>query len=575
MDLSVIIPARNEQFLQNTIDDVLKNIKADTEVIVILDGYWPKKGIPPKSNLTIIHHEISIGQRAAVNEAAKLSQSKYIMKLDAHCIVDEGFDIKLMADCEYDWTVIPTMYNLHAFNWICKKCGHETYQSPTPNQCIKCHHEQIEKKVYWRRRERRRTHFMRFDTNFKFQYWREYAKRPEAQNDIVDLMSSVGACFFMHRNRFWDLGGMDEGHGSWGQFGTEVACKAWLSGGRHVINKKTWFSHMFRTQGGDFGFPYKLSGKQVSKARKYSQNIWGNDKWPLAKHKIQWLIDKFAPIPDWHTADPKNDNRPPKISINETHIDMESKTKLTKGCVYYTDNQCEERIIDVVRHQLKQAVNGFPIISVSQFPINFGDKNIVMNLIRSPLTMFKQILAGLETIKTDIVFLTEHDILYHPSHFDFTPSKKDVFYYNEHTYKLDYQTGQALFYYTKQTSGVCAYRDLLLDHYQKRVKIVEQGGFTRRMGFEPGTHKYPRGVDNYTSETYMSEIPNVDIRHRSNLTANRFKRDQFRSQKSTKGWKLVNEIPGWGITKNRFDSFLFGVYERGPRRVRGDRVNVL
>ena len=117
MDLSVIIPARNEQFLQNTIDDVLKNIKADTEVIVILDGYWPKKGIPPKSNLTIIHHEISIGQRAAVNEAAKLSQSKYIMKLDAHCIVDEGFDIKLMADCEYDWTVIPTMYNLHAFNW--------------------------------------------------------------------------------------------------------------------------------------------------------------------------------------------------------------------------------------------------------------------------------------------------------------------------------------------------------------------------------------------------------------------------------------------------------------------------
>ena len=498
------------------------------------------------------------------------------MKLDAHCTVDKGFDVKLMADCEYDWTVIPRMYNLHAFSWACTDCKTETYQGPTPKQCSKCKSKNVYKKMYWIPRKSPTTDFMRFDANFKFQYWKDYGKRPEADGDIVDLMSSVGACFFMHRNRFFDLGGMDEAHGSWGQFGTEVACKAWLSGGRHVVNKKTWFAHMFRTQGGDFGFPYVIRGKDVRKARKYSQNIWGNDKWPLAKRKIQWLIDKFAPIPDWHTPDPKNDNRPPKFiqteSTNTNKIilteqksvmPVASEQNLTKGCVYYTDNQCEERILIVAREQLKKM--GLPIVSVSQFPINFGNKNIVMNLNRSHLTMFKQILAGLEAIDTDIVFLTEHDLIYHPSHFDFTVPKKDVFYYNEHTYKLNAKDGQGLFYYTKQTSGVCAYRDLLLEHYRNRVKIVEEHGFTRKMGFEPGTHKPPRGIDNYGCERYMSEYPNVDIRHRANLTSNRFKKEQFRSQRSIKGWKLVDEIPGWGITKDRFDDFLFEVLSGGTQ----------
>ena len=38
----------------------------------------------------------------------------------------------------------------------------------------------------------------------KFQYWRVYGKRPEAKGDITDTMSSIGACFFMHKDRFFD-----------------------------------------------------------------------------------------------------------------------------------------------------------------------------------------------------------------------------------------------------------------------------------------------------------------------------------------------------------------------------------
>ena len=82
MDLSVIIPSRNELFLAKTIEDVLSHIELDTEIIAVLDGAWSDPPVADNPRLTLIHHSRSVGQRAACNEAARLSQAKYIMKLD-------------------------------------------------------------------------------------------------------------------------------------------------------------------------------------------------------------------------------------------------------------------------------------------------------------------------------------------------------------------------------------------------------------------------------------------------------------------------------------------------------------
>ena len=299
MELSVIIASRNEEFLQNTIDDILSNIEGNTEIIVILDGYWPVPGVIDNPRLTIIHHTESIGQRAAINEGVRLSKAQYIMKCDAHCSFDKGFDVKLMADCKPDWTVIPRMYNLHAFDWVCE-CGKRQYQGPKPT--CKCGKE-MKKEIVWKPRLNRRTDFAMFDNELKFQYWRGYESRKEAKGDIADVMSFVGACFFMERKRYWELDGLDEKHGSWGQMGTEISCKSWLSGGRQVVNKKTWFAHMFRTQK-DFSFPYPIKFSDQEAARKYSKNVWLNDRWPKAKYPLKWMIDKFAPVPTWDAKTP-------------------------------------------------------------------------------------------------------------------------------------------------------------------------------------------------------------------------------------------------------------------------------
>src|SRR3990167_1707542 len=140
-ELSLLIPARSEMFLSQTIENILENIEGDTEVIAVLDGGWADPPIPDHPKVTLIYHSHSIGQRAATNEAAKVSQAKFVLKADAHCAFDKGFDVKLMASSEQlgkDVTQIPRMYNLHGFDWRCKRCGDRTYQGPYPTKCEKC-----------------------------------------------------------------------------------------------------------------------------------------------------------------------------------------------------------------------------------------------------------------------------------------------------------------------------------------------------------------------------------------------------------------------------------------------------
>lgn len=303
MDLSICIAARNEMFLSRTIKDILEHSEVQTEVIVVYDGDWPDPPVEDHPRVHSIYHPVSVGQRAAINEAARMSTAKYIMKADAHCAFDQGFDVKLIENCEYNWTVVPRMYNLHVFDWQCKICNHRTYQGPELTECENCKKSnKFERVEVWKPRLSSRADFARFDRDLHFQYWRDYEKRPESQGDIADLMCFVGACWFQHRERFLELGGLDEEHGSWGQVGMEISAKSTLSGGRLVVNKTTWFSHLFRTRKG-FMFPYSLSGNQVERARQYSKWLWIENNWSKAMHPLSWLVERFWPIPGWEEND--------------------------------------------------------------------------------------------------------------------------------------------------------------------------------------------------------------------------------------------------------------------------------
>jgi hypothetical protein len=105
--------------------------------------------------------------------------------------------------------------------------------------------------------------------------------------------------------KYWELNICDEAFGGWGSQGIEVATKTWLSGGKVLVNHKTWYAHMFRTQGGDFGFPYKMSGKDQKKAQDYARNLFFNNNWPKQVHPLSWLLEKFWPVKGWTDEDLK------------------------------------------------------------------------------------------------------------------------------------------------------------------------------------------------------------------------------------------------------------------------------
>lgn len=211
---------------------------------------------------------------------------------------------------------------------------------------------------------------------------------------------------------------------------------------------------------------------------------------------------------------------------------------MSKSIVYYTCNSHKLEIELACRRQLEKA--GLEIVSVSLGKkIPFGDKRLVLSGVkRSPETMHKQILLGLQESNTRFVFLCESDVLYHPSHFKFEPPNEDVFYFNTNIYKT---WNDGLIVWTddlQQVSGVCANRLLLLDFFHKRIQEIERHGFNRH--YEPG-ERYGCRVENW-----QSEYPNIDIRHGQTLTKSHRKAEDFRDPKYAKGFKVVDSIPGWG-----------------------------
>lgn len=208
---------------------------------------------------------------------------------------------------------------------------------------------------------------------------------------------------------------------------------------------------------------------------------------------------------------------------------------MNKTIVYYTCNYHVPEIDELARKYLSKI--NLPIVSVSlNKPIDFGDIRIVMEGERGPLMMYKQIVKGLEAVKTKYAFLAESDVLYHPSHFDFIPKRDDVFYFNVNVWKQRWP--DRYFVRTdnsQQTSGMSSATSLALDFFARRVKDVEEKGFDR--------HFEPRGP----RENYESEVPLICIRHNHNLTHSKWSPSDYRNKEFAKGWREASSVPGWAI----------------------------
>ena len=277
--VSVIIPSINEPYLTQTIRDVLLKAAGEVEVIAIIDGKYPEEEVDDK-RVKYRHFqdgfETGHGKRQCMNAGALIATGKYFFFLDAHCMVCEGFDEILKADCDDNWIVTPRRYKLDPEKWAILEDGkgavdymYLCYPPRNPNK-----------------------------TTIDGFPWRERAIQ-RLNIEVDDDMINQGSACFMTSQHFFRMGFMDVKHfGGNFQESQETCLKTWLSGGRVVRNKKTWYAHWRKRHRG-----WDLDMVAVQPYLDYSTDLWMNNRdWPGKIYDLEWLINKFWPVPTW----PKN-----------------------------------------------------------------------------------------------------------------------------------------------------------------------------------------------------------------------------------------------------------------------------
>jgi hypothetical protein len=271
--LTVIIPSRNEIFLNNTINDVLANATGDIEVVPILDGYEPDVLIEdPRVNYLRLPKVTYTQKRHGINAAVDRTDSKYVMALDAHCMVAPGFDEQLKKDHQPNWIQVPRRHRLDAENW----CLQEQSDDRPPIDY----------------------EYIMFRPLFKTQsiHGFKWDERTLSRWDIPidDILTFQGSCWFMTKDWFKQNGFMQiEGYTGWGQEAEELSFTTWKNGGECKVNKNTWYAHLHKGQ--KYGRMYWMSREENRKSYSYSYKTWMIDN----RDFFMGLIEKFSPLPAW------------------------------------------------------------------------------------------------------------------------------------------------------------------------------------------------------------------------------------------------------------------------------------
>ena len=284
--VSVVIPAGDEPFLAQTVADVFAKAAGEIEVLVVLDGAWPRSLPEDHAGLKIIHFSEHKGMRACINAGAAVATGEWLMKTDAHCMFAEGYDEVLKRDCAPNWLMVPRRWSLDPENW----CIEENRKGPRDYHYLSC--------PIWSIRERD-------DYSMHGMEWRERTKerydKPEFEVD--ETMSWQGSCWFMAREHWERLGGLsEEGYGTFAQEPQELGNKTWLGpwDGRLMVNKRTWYAHLHKGKRyAHLWRQYPVTRAEIAAGHEWSARFWMENHWSKRSHDLEWLIERFAPVPTW------------------------------------------------------------------------------------------------------------------------------------------------------------------------------------------------------------------------------------------------------------------------------------
>ena len=216
VELSILIPSRNERWLEDTIKDLKQHKESSTEILWMEDE--------------------GFGQRMCTNFLVKESKAKYVMKVDAHCSFSQGFDRLMLEEMDDKTILAPLLMPLDPISWSVNG-------------------------------KKQMAQFV-FDTNFVMQH---------AEGGVGDTMCLQGSAWMVSRENYWKWELGDETMPSWGGQGPELGIKASLNGGRCRTTNKAYYGHVFRLSDADFPYdrgkePGKLATEEL-KRRYFNKSI--------------------------------------------------------------------------------------------------------------------------------------------------------------------------------------------------------------------------------------------------------------------------------------------------------------
>lgn len=275
--VTVIIPSGGpgERFFAPTIRDVLSKAAGDVEVYAITDGWVaPREERVQDGRVTYASLPASPHnqKRHGINLAASRCAGDYLMALDAHCMVAEGFDELLTAAYQPGWLLVPRRLRLDAANW----CLEDPAGRPPIDY------------EYFRWRP------LLYERHLAGYKWD--ARTLERWDIICDpILTCQGSCWFIDRALFHRLGLMrTEGYGGWGAEAEEMVFEVYRAGGEaRVLKGECWYAHLHK--GRTYGRMYTLNHAERHASYAYSYQLWVNER----RDFFAAMIDRFAPLPGW------------------------------------------------------------------------------------------------------------------------------------------------------------------------------------------------------------------------------------------------------------------------------------
>lgn len=209
--------------------------------------------------------------------------------------------------------------------------------------------------------------------------------------------------------------------------------------------------------------------------------------------------------------------------------------------IYLTANKLPENFAKYQRTVLKRAIKGFPLISVSREPMDFGH-NLIDSEPKSMSNIYRQMLRAAKIATTPYIAIAEDDCLYHRDHFTFFRPPMDTFAYDQNRLAL-FTWGEPTYSWRNRKSNcsLIAPRELLIEALEERFQKWPDGTPEDRTG-EVGRSMVEKnlGLTLRKSVEVFSRISIIQVNH-ENASEDR----QVRRRKSLGPIKAF-DIPFWG-----------------------------